>query len=106
MKTQKKVEQFKKDFNVASDLEDFFKKQIEANNLTIGDVIYVLGTLCATALINCTLSGKKTARTYFRDLVNSIVLSYDALREQYKEEVNQKISNVLLKTENNDGSNC
>lgn len=106
MESKKKREQFEKACNVASNLEDFFKKQVEANSLSIGDVIYVLGTLCATALINCTLSGKRTARTYFKDLVTSIVRIYDVQREQYKDEVNEKMSDKLKITENNDGSNC
>lgn len=106
MESKKKREQFEKACNVASNLEDSFKKQVEANSLSIGDVIYVLGTLCATALINCTLSGKRTARTYFKDLVNSIACSYDVLRERYEEEVNEKLSYKLKETENSDGSNC
>ena len=106
MESKKKIEHFEKAHDVASKMEDFFKKQTEANNLTIGDVIYVLGALCGSALINCTLSGKKTARTYFKDLVRSIVCSYDVLREQYSEEVKKKLYYKFQETENNDGINC
>lgn len=106
MKSNKKIEQFKKAYDVALTIEDFFKNQIEANALTIGDVIYVLGVLCGTALINCTLSGKKTARTYFNFLIKNIVFSYNVMREQYKEEIKENMSYKFQETENNDGINC
>lgn len=95
MESKKKMEQFEVANSVADALQDFFQKETESKKLSIGDVIYVLGLLCATALINCALSGKYSVRRYFVDLTTNIIRSYECLREECGEEEAKKLSQII-----------